>query len=79
MRTDHITTLPLAQRLQMMEALWDSLIGDATVATAIPAWHEKVLAQRAQRLDAGLESASPWAEAKQRIREQAEKTSDQRR
>jgi hypothetical protein len=37
---------------------------------AIPAWREKVLAQRTQRLDAGLEPTSPWTEAKQRIREQ---------
>ena len=74
MHTDHITNLPLAQRLQMMEALWDSLSRDASISAAIPEWHEKVLAQRAQRLDAGLEPISPWAEAKQRIREQTEKT-----
>jgi putative addiction module component (TIGR02574 family) len=78
MHTDQITNLPLAQRLQMMEALWDSLTGDANDAEAIPKWHEKVLAQRAQRLDAGLETTSPWTEAKQRIREQTEKPGEQR-
>lgn len=76
MHTDHITTLPLAQRLQIMEALWDSLSSDASFAATIPAWHEKVLAQRAQQLDLGLEPISPWTEAKQRIREQTEKLSD---
>ncbi len=75
MHTDNIATLPLAQRLQMMESLWDSLTNDVNIATAIPAWHEEVLAQRAQRLDAGLESISPWSDAKQRIREQTEKPS----
>lgn len=75
MHTDNIATLPLAQRLQMMESLWDSLTNDANIATAIPAWHEEVLSQRAQRLDAGLESISSWSDVKQRIREQTEKPS----
>lgn len=78
MHTDQITDLSLAQRLQMMEALWDSLTSEASVAEVIPEWHEKILAQRSQRLDAGLESTSPWAEAKQRIRDQAEKPGEQR-
>jgi putative addiction module component (TIGR02574 family) len=75
MHTDNIATLPLAQRLQMMESLWDSLTNDADTETVIPGWHEDVLAQRARRLDAGLESISPWSDVKQRIREQTERTS----
>jgi putative addiction module component (TIGR02574 family) len=77
MHTDPIATLPLAQRLQMMEALWDSLTSAASVEAAIPAWHEKILAQRAQHLDAGLELTSSWTEARQRIREQTEKLGSQ--
>jgi putative addiction module component (TIGR02574 family) len=75
MHTDNITTLPLAQRLQMMESLWDSLCNDANITTVIPAWHADVLAQRAQRLDAELEPISSWSDVKQRIREQTEKPS----
>ena len=75
MHADNVTKLPLAQRLQIMEALWDSLTSDASVASVIPAWNEKVLAQRTRRLDAGLESTSSWIEAKERIREQSKKPS----
>ena len=55
-----------------------SLRKDTFSLAAILAWHEKVLAQRAQRLDAGLERTSPWTEAKRRIRVQTEKPGDQR-
>ncbi|MDO9162515.1 MAG: addiction module protein [Methylococcaceae bacterium] len=73
MDTSLITDLPLVQRLQIMEALWDSLTNDPRVAEAIPNWHEDVLQQRAQRLDAGLESTSAWDDVKQRLRDQTKK------
>ena len=69
METKDILTLPLAKRLEIMEALWQSLcIGDAG-EYASPAWHESVLADRARLLDRGLETIGLWSEAKARIRE----------
>jgi len=54
-----------------MESLWDSICHEPTVTSAIPDWHQEVLAERVARLDSGKEPVSPWEEAKARIREQA--------
>ena len=67
--TKEILALPLAKRLEVMEALWDSMSrGDAGEYVS-PAWHESILADRARALDQGLMATSPWNEAKARIRE----------
>ena len=42
MQTAELVALPLAERLQAMEALWDSLCRDQTQAHAVPTWHESV-------------------------------------
>lgn len=63
-----IGQLPVADKLRLMETLWDALCREAERAP-IPAWHETVLAKRLARLDSGVEPVSPWSEAKARIRE----------
>lgn len=65
-RTD-IAAMPITERLQLMEALWESMSDDVTAA-AIPDWHAEVLAERNDLHQRGLEEASDWEEAKQRIR-----------
>lgn len=71
MQTTELASLPLAERLQAMEVLWDSLCRDQTHALAVPAWHEEELTQRLAALDSGDEVATPWGEAKERIRQRA--------
>lgn len=61
--------MPLAQRLQAMEALWESLCKDLDHGQIVPAWHQNVLGQRLEALNAGFEIVSPWDEAKDRIRQ----------
>lgn len=68
-----ITALPLAERIELMESLWDSICHEPIVTQAIPAWHDEVLAERLERLDSGEDPVSPWEEAKVRIRERAGK------
>lgn len=68
-----IAALPLAEKLELMESLWDSICHEPTVTLAIPDWHQEVLADRIARLDGGKEPVSPWEEAKARIRDQAKK------
>jgi len=70
MTTIDIAELPVAEKLRLMEALWDALRAQADHAV-VPAWHQEVLAQRVQRLDSGVEAITPWAQAKERIRAQA--------
>ena len=68
-----LAALPIAEKIQLMEALWSSLCDDSAAAAAIPAWHGEVLAERALQLDQGGEELAPWNEAKQRIRAQIAK------
>lgn len=67
-----IAALPIAQKLQLMESLWDSLCRETPGGPDVPSWHGEVLAGRIRRLDNGEEPVSSWADAKQRIREQTE-------
>lgn len=63
-----LAALPVAERLRLMEDLWNSLSEEAEV---VPAWHQQVLDVRSAQLDAGLEPASDWADAKARLRNRA--------
>ena len=78
METAELTALPLADRLRAMEALWDSLCRSTPSEAPVPGWHADVLNARAHALDAGTESTSSWADAKKRIRENAEKLTGSR-
>lgn len=66
MLTADLIALPLAERLQAMEALWESLCRDAPDSLLSPAWHREVLAARAQALDSGTDPTSAWADVKHR-------------
>jgi Putative addiction module component len=68
MNMAELSTLPLAQRLEAMEVLWESLSHDSAYDPS-PAWHADVLAQRVREIEAG--QATDWADAKARILTQA--------
>lgn len=73
MQTAELVALPLAERLQAIEALWDSLCRDQSPTHVVPVWHQDELNKRLVALDSGEEAASPWEEAKERIRQRAER------
>ena len=75
MNMAELSTLPLAQRLEAMEVLWESLSHDSAYDPS-PAWHADVLAQRVREIDAG--QATDWADAKSRILTQAAQLNIQR-
>lgn len=68
-----IAELPLAEKIELMESLWESICHEPSVTQAIPDWHQAVLADRVARLDSGEEPVASWEDAKTRIREQAGK------
>ncbi|HMM54153.1 MAG TPA: addiction module protein [Candidatus Desulfobacillus sp.] len=69
MVTADIVGMPVAERLKLMETLWDSLCA-ADAGIASPAWHGEVLTGRLRRIDSGADAVTPWKEAKERIRNQ---------
>ena len=64
MNMAELTTLPLAERLQAMEILWDSLCHDDGFDPS-PAWHADILAARLPELQKG--QSTDWTEAKGQI------------
>ena len=62
-----LSQLSLAQKLDLMEALWTDLTRDETKFKS-PAWHETVLKDREEAFAAGRVTVSEWEEAKKRIR-----------
>jgi hypothetical protein len=64
-----IAVLPVAERLQLMESLWESFSRTDETGQVVPDWHGKVLADRASNLDAGQEPVSDWADARQRLQQ----------
>jgi putative addiction module component (TIGR02574 family) len=58
--------LPVEDRLDLAEALWDSLEREA-VQPKLPAWQREILDERLAADDAESEAGAPWKEVKQRI------------
>jgi putative addiction module component (TIGR02574 family) len=62
-----LSELTLAQKLDLMEAIWDDLTRhDKTLES--PYWHEQVLRDREEALAAGKATVSGWEDAKERIK-----------
>jgi putative addiction module component (TIGR02574 family) len=53
MNVNDIEHLTVTERLQTMEAIWDSLISDRDVNISSPAWHEEVLQKRLDKVKSG--------------------------
>jgi hypothetical protein len=63
-----LSELTLAQKLDLMEALWNDLAKNEETLES-PGWHEQVLRDREEALASGSATVSDWEEAKDRIRE----------
>jgi putative addiction module component (TIGR02574 family) len=62
-----ISQLTFAQKLGLMEALWEELTHDEKKLRS-PAWHEAVLKDREEAFSAGKVTVSDWDQAKKRIK-----------
>jgi hypothetical protein len=62
-----LSKLTLAQKLDLMEAIWDDLAKHEESLES-PHWHEEVLKERERALAGGEAIVSDWEEAKGRIR-----------
>lgn len=64
--TNDLTKLPVADRLRLIEELWDSLDADIE-ELPIPDCHREELDRRLDALDDGTSVGAPWDEVRQRI------------
>ena len=68
MTTADIAAMPVAEKLKLMEALWDSLCTQTDKSLESPPWHEATLKQAEGELAAGTARFVDWAEAKEGLR-----------
>jgi putative addiction module component (TIGR02574 family) len=64
----NLRTLPVAERLRLIEELWDSI--SQSEAPPLQDWHRQELDRRLDALDSGASIGEPWTKVRQRIVEQ---------
>ena len=61
--------LPHAEKLRLMETLWDELSRGRGPELVSPAWHAEALAETERRLADGLEEVLDWQRVKADLRQ----------
>jgi putative addiction module component (TIGR02574 family) len=61
-----IAEMPIDQRIQLVEDIWDS-VADLPEAVQVPEWHKEELERRLDAYHANPNEGSPWDEVKKRI------------
>jgi putative addiction module component (TIGR02574 family) len=61
-----LRALPVAERLKLIEDLWESIETDAD-ALPLPDWHRSEIDRRLDALNAGDSVGAPWDEVRRRI------------
>lgn len=67
MTISEIKTLPVSERMNLMEEIWDSLCHEAELPES-PAWHREILDERVQRVSSGQAKFLTLRELKDRNR-----------
>ena len=58
-----IVKMPIQQRIQLVEDIWDS-IAEMPEAVEIPEWHKRELEKRLEAYHANPDEGSPWKDVK---------------
>ena len=61
----HLRALPVAERLQLIEELWDSL--SPTEQPPLQDWQRQELDRRIDAFESGASVGARWSEVRQRI------------
>jgi len=61
-----LRALPVAERLKLIEDLWDSIAADPS-GLPLPDWHRAEIDRRLDALDKGASVGAPWEEVRRRI------------
>jgi putative addiction module component (TIGR02574 family) len=68
----HLEKLPLAERIQLVEDLWDSIAQTQGEDLPVPEWQKAELTRRKQEYERNPESAKSLSEVKRSILEPRE-------
>jgi putative addiction module component (TIGR02574 family) len=63
----NLIALPVADRLKLIQDLWDSIEAEASDPLPLPEWHRNEVDRRLDALDAGARIGAPWFEVRGRI------------
>jgi len=63
MSITEVRQLPLAEKLQIMEAIWEDLRAQAE-EVPVPAWHKELLDERRKAVEEGREEVLDWDSVK---------------
>jgi putative addiction module component (TIGR02574 family) len=66
-----LRTLPPAEKLKIVEALWEDIVASGQEVHS-PAWHEAELRKTQARFDAGLEKVVDWEDARKELEKRFE-------
>ncbi len=61
-----LKSLPVSDRLKLIEDLWDSLDAEASEALPLPDWHREEIDNRLDAIESGASVGVPWSEVRQR-------------
>jgi putative addiction module component (TIGR02574 family) len=61
-----LRALPVAERLQLIEDLWDSIEAESETLP-LPDWHSGEIDRRMDALEAGTSVGDSWPEVRERI------------
>lgn len=65
---DAARALSLAERIELAEAIWDTIANDAGVdQLPVPESHRRELDRRLEEMEAGPDSGSSWEEVRSRL------------
>ena len=67
-----IATLPVTEKLKLMEALWDSLDVRSNGGFESPAWHEQALKQAEGEMAEGAARFVEWVDAREQLRKRGQ-------
>lgn len=62
-----LNALPMADRLKLIEDLWDSIEAETSDPLRLPDWHRNKINRRLDALDSGTSIGAPWIEVRGRI------------
>lgn len=64
--TAELTRLPVAERLELIEQLWDSIDAEAD-SLPLADWHREEIDTRIDALETGASVGAPWDNVRRRI------------